>query len=370
MVDNIQRYMALALRLSLRAKGLTLPNPLVGAVVVKNNKIISSGFHKRCGLEHAEIAALKKAGAKARGATLYVTLEPCSSFGRTPPCTQAIIKSGVKKVVAGMIDPNTKHRGRGIKILKNHNIEVICGLLENDIRRANQPYIKYITKDMPYITLKIAQSLDGKIATGSGDSKWITSISSRQFAHKIRSDFDAIMVGINTVLKDNPVLNPTRSIKNKKFHKVVLDTSLNIKQGMRIFRDSENFPIIIATSKDSIIKKPKKIKQLIKQGAIILGIEEKNKLLDIKDLLRKLAQLEIINILVEGGGSVAGSLWDEDMIDYALFFISPKIIGGRDSVLSIQGKGADRMTDVRKIRDIKIRRFGEDLLIEGRIKEY
>ncbi|MDD5355708.1 MAG: bifunctional diaminohydroxyphosphoribosylaminopyrimidine deaminase/5-amino-6-(5-phosphoribosylamino)uracil reductase RibD [Candidatus Omnitrophica bacterium] len=370
MADSRDKYMDLALKLSLKAKGLTSPNPLVGAVIVKDNKIISTGFHRSAGSDHAELVALKKAGAKAKGATLYVTLEPCSSFGRTPPCTQAIIKSGIKKVVIGMVDPNPLHRGKGIKILNAHRIKTDCGVLEEDISEINQPFIKYITKNISYITLKVAQSLDGRIALRNGESKWITSRGSRRFAHGIRSDFDAIMVGINTVLKDDPSLSPCKSIKNKKFYKIVLDTNIKAKQGMRIFSDARRFPVIIAASKGSVVRKPKAVKSLVKKGAIILGIEARNGLLDIKDLLRKLAQLEIINILVEGGGRVVGSLLDEGSVDYAMFFIAPKIIGGKDSILSIQGKGINRILDATRIGDIKIKRFGEDLLLEGKIKKY
>lgn len=370
MANNLEKYMRMALRLSLKAKGLTSPNPLVGAVIVKNDKVISTGFHRKAGLRHAEIIALEKAGAKAKGAILYVTLEPCSSFGRTPPCTEAIIRSGIKKVVVGMVDPNPKHRGKGIKILDGHNIKTICGVLEKDIRKINQPFIKYITKDMPYVTLKVAQSLDGKIATQSGESKWITCEKSRDFSHRTRKDFDAIMVGINTALKDNPLLSPTRNIKDKKFYKIVLDTHLKIKKNMRIFNDADKFAVIIATSKKNIIKNQNKIKLLVNKGAIILGVEEKNGLLDLKDLFRKLARLEIINILVEGGGKVTGSLWDENLIDYAMFFVSPKIVGGKDAISSIQGKGINKILDARKIKNMAIKKFGEDLLVEGAVKEY
>jgi diaminohydroxyphosphoribosylaminopyrimidine deaminase/5-amino-6-(5-phosphoribosylamino)uracil reductase len=370
MVSNLEKYMGLALKLSLKGKGLTSPNPLVGAVIVKNNKIISTGFHKKSGLDHAEIVAIKKAGTKAKGADLYVTLEPCSSFGRTPPCVQAIIKSGVKEVIVGMIDPNPKHRGKAINILKNNHIATRVGILSEKIREINQPFIKYITKGMPYITVKIAQSLDGKIATRSGESKWITSEASRAFSHAIRNNFDAIIVGVNTILKDNPLLSPAKHIKNKKFYKIVLDTDLKVSCRMRIFNDYKKYPVVVATSKRSIINKQKAVKSLIEKNAIILGIGEKNKLLDLKDLLRKLAQLEIINILVEGGGRTVGSLLDEDLIDYALFFISPKIIGGKDSIASIQGKGATKLSSAKKLTGMKMRNFGEDLLLEGAVKQY
>jgi diaminohydroxyphosphoribosylaminopyrimidine deaminase/5-amino-6-(5-phosphoribosylamino)uracil reductase len=370
MTGNLEKYMGLALRLSLKAEGRTSPNPLVGAVIVKNNKIISTGFHKRAGLEHAEVVALKKAGPKARGASLYVTWEPCSSFGRTPPCVQAIIKSGIKKVIIGMLDPNPLHCGRAIKILKSNNISTKVGILDKEIRLINQPFIKYITKDTPYVTIKVAQSLDGKIATPSGGSKWITSKASRKFSHQIRNNFDAIMVGINTVLKDNPLLSPDKHIKNKKFYKIILDAYLRVGSGSRIFNDTKRYPVIIVTSKNSILKKQKIIKSLIKKGAIILGAEEKNGLLDLKYLFKKLAQLEIINILVEGGGRVVGSLLDEDLIDYALFFISPKIIGGRKAIPSIQGEGIGKISRLRKLIDVKMRNIGGDFLIQGAVRKY
>ena len=369
-MDNYAKYMNLALELSLKAQGLTSPNPLVGAVIVKKARIISCGFHKRAGLDHAEIVALKKAGKRAKGATLYVTLEPCCSFGRTPPCSQAIIRSGINKVVVGLRDPNPKHRGNGIKILNKHGIDVVSGILEKRIRQINQPFIKYITKRMPYITLKVAQSLDGKIATKHGESRWITSVASRKFAHKIRSNFDAIMVGINTVLKDNPLLNPTSKTKSKKFYKIVLDTHLDIKTNSRIFKDSPNFAVIIACERESILNKKEKIRTLIKKGAVILGIKNKNNLLDLGNLFKKLAQLEIMNVLVEGGGSVAGSLFDEGLVDYVLFFVSPSIIGGSESVSSIQGTGANRIIDLYKLKNVKIKNLNKDLLIEGAIKEY
>jgi diaminohydroxyphosphoribosylaminopyrimidine deaminase/5-amino-6-(5-phosphoribosylamino)uracil reductase len=269
-----------------------------------------------------------------------------------------------------MIDPNPRHRARAIKILKSNGIKVKAGVLAGEIRMVNQPFIKYITTDLPYITVKSAQSLDGKIATRSGDSKWITSEASRKFSRQIRNNFDAIMVGINTVLKDNPLLNPDRHIKGKKFYKIVLDTNLKINSRMHIFNECNVYPVVIATSRDSILKKPKAVKSLVAKGAIVLGAEKKNGLLDAKDLLKKLAQLEIINILAEGGAKLIGSLIDEDLADYVLFFISPKIIGGKDAVTSVQGRGVDKLSSVKKIRNVKIKNLGEDLLIEGAIKEY
>jgi diaminohydroxyphosphoribosylaminopyrimidine deaminase/5-amino-6-(5-phosphoribosylamino)uracil reductase len=253
-------------------------------------------------------------------------------------------------------------------ILSKKGIEVACGVLGDKIRAINQPFIKYITKKMPYITLKIAQSLDGKIATKTGDSQWITSQAARKFAHKIRSNFDAIMVGINTVLRDNPRLDPTQ--KTKKFYKVVLDTNLKINPALRIFSGVSNSSVVIATSKESLIKKAKRVKDLVNRGAILLGIKKDSALLDIKDMLSKLAQLEITNILVEGGGRVAGSLLDKKLIDEVLFFVSPKIIGGSESISSIQGRGIEKISQAKELKDVKIKKIGEEVLVQGLLNKY
>jgi diaminohydroxyphosphoribosylaminopyrimidine deaminase/5-amino-6-(5-phosphoribosylamino)uracil reductase len=370
MDEKIEKYMDLALGLSLKAKGLTSPNPLVGAVVVKNDKVVSTGFHKRAGLDHAEAIALRRAGIRAKGATLFVTLEPCSSFGRTPPCTDSIIKSGIKKVVIGMFDPNPRHYNKGIKILRNHGIGVVCGILKDAIREINQPFIKYITTKKPYVTLKVAQSLDGKIATRTRESKWITSELSREFSRRIRNDFDAIMVGINTVLNDNPFLNPAEKIKGKKFYKIILDTHLKIPLRSRLFKNSSDYPVILATCKESLITESEKVKSLISNGFIVLGVEKEGNSLSIKDLFAKLAQFEIINILVEGGSEVAGSLMDQKLIDYVMFFISPKLIGGKESISSIGGRGFNKIKDALQLKSIKIKPLGSDLLLEGAVRQY
>lgn len=362
--------MDLAIKLSLKAKGLTLSNPLVGAVVVRNNRVISSGYHRGIGKDHAEVVALKKAGKKANGATLYVTLEPCSTYGRTPPCTDSIVKSGIKKVVFGLSDPNPRHNGRAVGILRKQGIEVEPGILKDKIRQINQPFIKYISKNKPYITVKIAQSLDGKIATSSGESKWITSVKSRELSHKLRNNYSAIMVGINTVLKDDPLLNPTDLSKKNKFYKIILDTNLKINRGMRIFKDSLDFPVIIATSRKSILNKSDKIKLLQKNGVMFLGLETEKGLIGLEDLLNKLALLQISSIFVEGGGTLIGSLCDKKLVDYVYFFISPKIIGGRSSISSIQGEGVSRLKDTLELRNVMTKKLDKDLLIEGAIHNY
>jgi diaminohydroxyphosphoribosylaminopyrimidine deaminase/5-amino-6-(5-phosphoribosylamino)uracil reductase len=389
-MSNYQKYINLTLKLAQKAKARTSPNPIVGAVLVKDNKIISTGYHRRAGLDHAEIVAIKKAGGNAKGYTLYINLEPCSSFGKTSPCVDAIVKSGIKNVVVAMLDPNLKHNGRGVEILRRNKIKVITGILEYEARLINQPFIKFITKKIPYITYKTGQSLDGKIATKSGDSKWVTSDYSRDYSHRIRDNFDAIMVGANTVLKDNPNLSLNKKIVHKKFYKVILDSELKIDIKARIFNDVQDFPVIIAVSKEVLIEKADKVNALYKRfnvadkgvqhprgcwtpdgRLIIIGVDKaKDKLLNLKDLLRKLAKMEIASILVEGGGELAGSLFDKNLVDKVMFFISPKIVGGRDSVLSVQGVGIDKMCDAKILKNRKIKNFGEDFLVEGIINEY
>ncbi|MFH1564675.1 MAG: bifunctional diaminohydroxyphosphoribosylaminopyrimidine deaminase/5-amino-6-(5-phosphoribosylamino)uracil reductase RibD [bacterium] len=399
MPSTHQKYITLTLQLAQKAQGQTSPNPMVGAVLVKNNKIISTGYHRRAGEDHAEIAAIKKAKSKAKGATLYVNLEPCSTFGKTPPCTDAIIKSGIKEVVIAMLDPNPRHKGRGVRILQKNNIKVTTGVLRKKAKSINQPFIKFTTKKLPYITYKTGQSLDGRIATKTGDSKWVTSSASRDYSHKMRDNFDAIMVGMNTVLKDNPKLSLNKKIVHKKFYKIIIDTELKISPKANLFKDIKKFPVVIATSKEALVEQAGKAEMLCRkfntsysktlpltpsagggtrgktisacQNLIIIAVDKtKDKLLNLKDLLRKLAKMEMTNILVEGGGQLAGSLFDQKLVDKVMFFVAPKIVGGKDAVLSVQGDGIDKMQNAKILKNIEIKKIGEDLLVEGLVNEY
>ncbi|MFA6216350.1 MAG: bifunctional diaminohydroxyphosphoribosylaminopyrimidine deaminase/5-amino-6-(5-phosphoribosylamino)uracil reductase RibD [Candidatus Omnitrophota bacterium] len=353
-------FMKKALAFALKAKGSTSPNPMVGALVVKDGRIVSSGFHEKAGLAHAEIIALDKAGKNARNATLYVTLEPCAHFGRTPPCVSRIIESGVKEVVVGMIDPNPCNNGRGIELLRNNRIKVEVGVLEDSLRKVNEVFIKYITKNLPFVTVKVAQSLDGKIAAKTGDSKWITSDKSRVYSHRIRKNYDAIMVGVNTVLRDNPRLNAWFS-KHQPV-KIIIDSQLSTPQDANIFLDKSK--VIIATV---LAKAGQEIenRKILAHKAMILEVKEKVRQVNLKDLMKKLAKLEITNVFVEGGGTLIGSLFDEGLVDKVLFFISPKIIGGKDAISSVMGQGISRVDKAIKLKNVKYRRIGEDILIEG-----
>lgn len=363
MMRTHEYFMNLAMRLALRAKGLTPPNPLVGALVVKNNKIISQGFHKKAGLPHAEVIALEKAGKKVDGACLYVTLEPCLHYGRTPPCVDKIIKSGIKKVIIGMVDPNPKNFGRGIKILRRAGIEVEVGFLEDRLKNMNEVFIKYITKKLPFVVVKVAQSLDGKIATHRLDSQWITEEKSREYSHRIRGYFDAIMVGVNTILRDNPRLDALDS--RPQPIKIVVDSQLSTPCDANIFKNDSC--VIIATLPTGRGQETEN-RYILSKKAKILDIKEKNGQVNLRDLLKKLASLEITNLLVEGGGSLVGSLFDEALVDKVLFFIAPKIIGGRNAISSVMGKGISRIDEAIKLERVNLRHIGEDFLFEGYVK--
>ncbi len=355
-------YMGLALKLALKARGKTSPNPLVGALVVKAGKIIGRGFHVKAGLAHAEIIALDEAKQKSFGATLYVTLEPCAHTGRTPPCVNRIIASGVKEVVVGMVDPNPLNNGRGIMLLKQNNIKVRVGFLEEQLKEINLSFIKYITSGIPLITVKVGQSLDGRIATRTGDSKWITSDESRSYAHKIRENYDAIMVGVNTVMRDNPRLNTWFS--KKKLIKIVVDSTLSTPENSNIFSEDAQVIIITLPSRPG---QETPNRQKLAAKAKILEVKEKSGQINLRDALKKLARIKISNIIVEGGGTLIGSLFDERLVDKILFFISPKIIGGKDAVSSVMGLGVKRVDQAIKLGALKIKRFGQEFLFEAKV---
>jgi diaminohydroxyphosphoribosylaminopyrimidine deaminase/5-amino-6-(5-phosphoribosylamino)uracil reductase len=363
MKKSHEYYMNLAMKLALRAKGKTYPNPMVGALVVKGDRILGRGFHAKAGLPHAEIIALDEAGKNSKGATLYVTLEPCVHFGRTAPCVDRIISSRIKEVIVGMIDPNPINNGKGIAILKQRGIKVSVGILEGKLKRMNEVFIKYISKRMPFITVKVAESLDGRIATRTGDSKWITSDKSRGFAHRIRQDFDAIMVGVNTVLRDNPKLDAW--FTKKQPVKIIVDSQLSTPQSSNVF--SHGAAVIIVTLPTKSGQETENRKILVDK-AKVLEVKEKDGQINLKDMFKKLFQMGIRSILVEGGGTLNGSLFDDGLVDKVMFFISPRIIGGKEAIGSVMGQGIARVERSVRIKDLRLRRFGEDILVEGYVK--
>lgn len=357
-------YMRLAMNLAVRARGLTSPNPMVGALVVKNGKIISRGFHKKAGSAHAEVCALDKAGEAAKDATLYVTLEPCTHFGRTPPCVDKIIKSKVREVVVGMIDPNPINNGKGIKILQDNGINVRVGFLEKELKELNAPFIKFITKGLPYITVKVGQSLDGKIATSIGESQWITSDLARNYSHKLRGTFDAIMVGVNTVIRDNPRLEAWESMQQPI--KIIVDSQLSTPKEAVLFTNDAK---VIIVSLPALLGQETENRSILAKKAKIIKVKEKFGQINLRAMLKKLAQMEITNIIVEGGGTLIGSLFDEGLVDKVLFFIAPKIIGGKEAISSVMGKGVQHLDKVINLTDLKVIKFNQDFLVEAFVKK-
>ncbi|MBI3990526.1 MAG: bifunctional diaminohydroxyphosphoribosylaminopyrimidine deaminase/5-amino-6-(5-phosphoribosylamino)uracil reductase RibD [Candidatus Omnitrophica bacterium] len=353
-------FMKLALELAKRGLGKVSPNPLVGAVIVKSNKIIASAWHNRFGGHHAEVSALRKAGLNAKGATLYVNLEPCCHYGKTPPCADAIIKSKIKSVVVAMADPNPLVRGKGISQLRRSGIKVHTGLLKGEAEELNKPFVKYITKKLPFVTVKVGQSIDGKIATSSGGSKWITSLDSRRFSQRLRAGADAILVGVNTLNRDNPRLTVRTGVLKRQPAVVILDSGLSSRMGAKVFR--QNRKVIIATAGDI---PPLKMKIFKKRGIDVYNFSGRSGRVSLKKLLKFLAKKGIAHVLIEGGGEVIASALSEKVVDRIYFFIAPKIIGGRNSVTSVEGEGVKSVSRALQLKQIKTRRIGVDFLIEG-----
>lgn len=355
---NDADYMKLALRLAKR--GRTSPNPMVGAVVVKDGVVIGKGYHPKAGEPHAEVFALREAGDRAAGATIYVTLEPCCHTGRTGPCTEAIKRAGVARVFAAMVDPDPKVAGNGLNWLEKAGIETHSGLCEAEARRLNEAYIKHRTTGMPLVILKSAMSLDGRIATRAGDSKWITNEQSRAFAHRIRRDVDAIVVGGNTARTDDPRL--TARIGRQVYYptRVVVTESGQLPDSLSMLCDGGQ--CIVAASKRANVGS---LRKLEKAGARILTLADASGRASIADLMRQLADMGHLSVLIEGGGEVAASALEEKVVDKVLFFYAPKIIGGRDAVGSIGGFGAETVAGSITLERTRLRRFGSDIAIEG-----
>jgi diaminohydroxyphosphoribosylaminopyrimidine deaminase/5-amino-6-(5-phosphoribosylamino)uracil reductase len=359
-MSNHEKFIKKVFNLASKAKGRTSSNPLVGCLIVKNNKIIARGYHKKYGANHAEIDALKKCGLKSRGAIMYVNLEPCNHQGKTPPCVDAVIKSEIKEIVISMRDPNPKTNGKSIIKLKKAGIKVIENVLRDEAFKLNEVFIKNIKTKMPFIVAKTAQTLDGKIATSSGQSKWITAAKTRQYAHQRRDDFDAILVGINTVLKDNPRLNGV--VKSKSFKKVVLDSSLKISLNANLFKGVSTSNIYIATTKEASIKK---INLLKKKGINVLCCPQKQGKIDLNLLFSKLLECNITSILIEGGANVVGSALKQNLVDKINVYVAPKIIGDQAALNSVVGIGIKDINKAVKLTDLTIKQIDKDFLIEA-----
>ncbi len=356
-----ESYIKLALELAKKGRGYVSPNPLVGCIIIKDDRIIGAGFHKQYGDKHAEINALDSAKENVEGSTMYVNLEPCSHQGNTPPCVDKIIEKKIKRVVIGTMDMNPLVSGNGIRKLKRAGIDVKVGVLENECINLNKFFFKFITKQIPYVTLKVAQTIDGKIADGSGGSKWITSLPARRYVHGLRSYYDAVLIGSGTVIKDDPSLT-VRLIEGRNPFRIILDTDLKIKTSHKIFQNNIDNKLTVITSQNNINRK-RKIGKLEKLGVNILYVKKDGpNRLNLKNALRELGKRKISSILVEGGSGVFTSFIYENLFDDLLIFLSPKILG--DGIPGIGDLGIKNIKKAQKIKIDHFEKVGEDLLVD------
>jgi len=351
-----KNFMMRAIELAKKGRGKVEPNPLVGAVIVKNGKIISEGYHRFFGSPHAEICALRKAGNRARGSTLYINLEPCCIFGKTPPCTTAIITSGIKRVVIASRDPNPLVSGKGIKMLQRRGVDVLSGVLAHMSEKINAPFFKMHREQLPYVISKWAMTFDGKIATYTGDSKWISSIAARKYVRKIRGRVQAIVVGIKTALNDDPRLLPLGS---KSFPaRIVLDSNCRLPISSYLVRTANRFRTILCVSKKAPLSRIKKLRDT---GCNVLVFDK----MDIKEIFRKLCIMGFSNVMIEGGGELNASAFSANLVDEIMVFISPKICGGKCAITPVEGIGIPKMRDAIIVKDYTVKKFRGDIFIRG-----
>lgn len=355
-------WMNRALELAEKGRGRVSPNPLVGALVVRNGKSVGEGYHAYFGGPHAEVVALRKAGNRAKGGTLYVTLEPCSTWGKTPPCVDQVLKSRVRRVVVGVQDPNPLNHNKGILQLRRAGLKIQTGVLSKKAEEQNAPFFKAMRTGFPYVTLKMAQSLDGKIATPQGKSRWITSKKSREFVHQLRADADAVLVGKNTALQDNPRLQAGNG--RTKPWRVVLDPDLELPSGARIFTGVQ--PTLVAL-REKNLKKIHRTDQ--KKGRIFIPVAEKKGKLDLDILLRRLVLLGVNHLLVEGGGELAWSFLSEKKVDRLVWIVAPKIIGGRSAKTSVEGEGIHHLEKAFPLQWKQVYPLGDDWVLEACLRE-
>lgn len=357
-----QDYMKRALELAKKGAGHTSPNPMVGCVVVKDGRIVTEGYHERYGEFHAERNALTRCEEDLTGAEMYVTLEPCCHQGNTPPCTDIIIERSIGKVYVGSMDPNPKVAGKGVKILQEHGIEVETGVLEKECLALNEIFFYYITTGIPYVAMKYAMTLDGKIASCTGDSKWVTGETARRHVHELRKQYSAILAGIGTVLADDPMLN-CRIEEGVDPVRVVCDSSLRIPLSSQLVKTAGDIPVIVAYAKEN----PEKEKALLQAGVELISAGRDGRV-DLAVLMRELGKRKIDSVLVEGGGAIHGSLLKSGLVQKIFCYLAPKLIGGREAGSPVEGDGFSRMKDALPVKEMEILPLGEDICISGRVE--
>ena len=354
-------FMRRALEFAFRAFGRTSPNPAVGAVVVRNGRVVGEGFHRRAGLPHAEAEALRQAKGDARGATLYVTLEPCAHHGRTPPCVDAVVASGIRRVVAAVVDPNPLVNGKGFRRLKRAGVAVDVGLLKDEARRLNAPFFKVMTERLPWTVVKIGQSLDGKIATSRGESRWITSEPARALGHEWRSRVDAILVGSRTIKRDDPRLTERSGVaRHGRPIKIIVDTHLSIPPTARCLSAQSPAPTWIATLSRDV----ERIRRFEKKGVTVLPLRGSARV-PLRPFFRLLAERGVQSVLIEGGGEVIASAFKDRLVDHVSWCVAPIFIGGREAPGSVGGEGTARLTQAVRLANVTVDRVGPDVCIAG-----
>jgi diaminohydroxyphosphoribosylaminopyrimidine deaminase/5-amino-6-(5-phosphoribosylamino)uracil reductase len=361
---NEVELMRQALALAKKAYGDTSPNPMVGALVVRAGKIIGKGFHRAAGLPHAEIEAMNDAlrrGERTKGADLYVTLEPCSSYGRTPPCTDAIIAAGIRRVFVAATDPNPAHQGGGLEILRKAGIQVKAGILGEEAARLNEAFNYWVVHRRPFVLAKCAMTMDAKIATAEGESKWITGEKARAEAMRLRRGIDAILVGVNTVIFDDPSLT-IRPARKRPIHRLVLDPRGRIPLDAKLLNDGKPTTIIIGE------RTPKKRQDAIAEKAAVMLLNESDAGLDLPSLLNQLGNREVTSLLVEGGGETLWNFFKQELVQRVAFFYAPKILGGRHARKAVGGEGFTVAAEAPKLREVQWCRLGEDLALSGLVE--
>lgn len=356
---NSRDFMQRAIELAWLGRGFASPNPMVGAVIVRNGRIIGEGYHKKCGELHAERNAFASLKESAEGAEMYVTLEPCCHYGRTPPCTEAIIENGISRVYIGSRDPNPLVSGKGAKLLREHGIEVIEDFMRTECDELNPAFFHYITTGSPYVVLKYAMTLDGKIAAYTGRSQWITGGTARRHVHLLRGTYGAVLAGIGTVLADDPMLNCRIENAHQPL-RVIADSSLRIPLDSSLCRSAGEYPLLIACTKADSTKKA----ALEALGAEVAVLPEKDGHVDLNALMRLLAKKQISGVLIEGGGGLSYSALRNGIVDHVCAYIAPKLLGGRDAKTPVEGIGAESPDSAALLKNRRLTVLGDDILLE------
>lgn len=360
-----QIWMRRALDLAARARGRTSPNPMVGAVLVKDGQLIGEGFHAYAGSDHAEVTALCDAGPAARGATLYVSLEPCCHSGRTPPCVDQILQAGIRRVVAACEDPNPAVSGKGIAALRTAGLSVDVGILAEEAERLNEAFFTHVRTGRPFVTLKVAASLDGKIAIRTGESRWITGESARRRVHQLRNEMDAVLVGIGTVLRDDPLLTTRLGIADQRDPiRVIVDNLARLPLRAKVVNRASTAPTILAVSQ---MAPRTKLEALEREGVQVVVVESSPRRVSLERLMEALGKRGILSLMIEGGAEINASALREGIVDKVLVFLAPILIGGKSTPTAVGGDGIESLTLAVRLRDVRIERFDGDILVEGYI---